>query len=142
MSSASRLRSIIGWDGVLPIAVGMAPAITPAVFPKGHIAEVAAAVLVPVVAALVRASVGYQQITLVCAGSTPRTRQAAMAIAITLLLLFEATSGVLTCVDDEPLSAWLFPIGLYFAYLITIVLTLWPARNDPFSVAGTDATPQ
>lgn len=130
MSSPNRLLSVVGWDGVLPIAVGMSPVFAGVFFQKGHIAELAVAVLIPVVAALVRAYVGYQQLVHAFGGGPPLGRQAAMAIAITLLLMFEATSGVLTCADDEPPAAWLVPISLYLIYLTTIVLTLWPPAND------------
>ena len=130
MDRMSRTLAVVGWDGLLPMAVAAAPVMSRQVFQKGHIAEVVAAILVPVVAALIRAGVAHRQISEVCGGRVPLARQAAMSIAITLLLLFEASSGVLTCADDAPVSAWLVPASLYLAYLAYLAVIIPTLRQS------------
>jgi hypothetical protein len=51
-----RFLHVLGWDGALPLLVASVPALLKSVLPKGHIALVTAAILVPILAALVRAS--------------------------------------------------------------------------------------
>jgi hypothetical protein len=124
MPSVRQILELLGWDGVLPALVAAGPALAKAFFPRGHIAEIVAAILVPIFAALVRAGVGRQQITHACDGRAPLIRQLTLAAAIVLLLLFEATSGVLTCADDEPAHMWLFPAVFYAGYLALILHAL------------------
>ena len=68
---------LVGWDGGLPLLVAAAPVLVKAIFPKGHIVEVATAVLLPAIVALIRASVGRHQIARIWGGCLPLMRQAA-----------------------------------------------------------------
>ena len=121
--------SIVGWDGVLPLVVALGPILVKVVLPKGHIAEVVATVLIPILAALLRADLGWHQIARICNGHAPWMRQMAMAGAIVQLLLFEAAVGVLTIAGDAPAAAWLFPIAFYAFYLVMIRLALRSGRQ-------------
>ncbi len=130
-SCVKRIFRAIGWDGVLPVLVASGPVFVKAMFPKGHIAEVIAAVLVPILAALIRASVGWRQIARVCHDRAPWLRQMALAAAIVLLLLFEVAVSVLTFAGDAPASAWWLPAVLYAAYIFMITRALRPEPASP-----------
>ncbi len=133
--SARRFVRLIGWDGLFPLFVVSRPVLVKAIFPKGHIVEVVAAVLVPTVVSLVRASIGHRQITRICRGRAPLIRQAALAAAIIHLFLFEALAGMLTFADDEPAFAWCFPVAFYAIYLVMITLALRAAPEESLSPA-------
>jgi hypothetical protein len=117
---------IVTWDGLLPAAIAAGPAIAENVFPKSDAAEIVVAVLVPIVAALIRSGVGVRQIGRITGDPIPRGRQLALAVAIILLLVLEGFVAALTFADDEPWSAWLTPIVLYVCYLVSIAMALRP----------------
>jgi hypothetical protein len=54
MSNFDRFCLIFGWDGVLPLLVAIVPWIVRTIFRAGHIAEVLAAILLPIVLAIVK----------------------------------------------------------------------------------------
>src|SRR5687767_13255029 len=95
-----------GWDGVLPWVAAAVPLLLSAVFGNDH-PTVVLALFVPIMTALARAAIGYDQIAQVNRGKTPWTRQVALAVAIAILFAFEIVSGVLAFADDAPLEAWL-----------------------------------
>ncbi len=123
-----RVLQIAGWDGVLPLLVGVAPAVVKAICNNPPVGVGAMLVLVPPGAALIRAHIGYHQITRRCGGRAPLWRQVTMSLAILLLLVFEAAVAVLTFAD-HPAWAWCVPIGVYAGYLVVINVTLWPPRD-------------
>ena len=127
------LRTLLIWDGVLPLAVSAVPAAVALLFPKNAIAEVSTFILVPIFAALVRAGVGAQKVRNLCNGELPATRQLALATAIVLLLLFEGMVSALTFADDEPASAWAYPVGFYLCYLAAIAFAFTPRLTRPSS---------
>jgi hypothetical protein len=124
MLSRSRVLSIVGWDGVLPVLVAFTPLLVRAMFPVGHIAEVLAAVLLPIVLALIRIRLGSLQLEQICGENVGWDRQLWFASAIILLLLFEMYVMILHFAKDEPLSAWLVSIVLLGAYVATIWIAL------------------
>jgi hypothetical protein len=130
----SRLFSTFGWDGILPVAVGLAPLLTHAMFPKRHFAEVVVVILLPIALALIRIQVGSIQLERVCRGDIRRWRQMLFACAIVLLLMFEMFMMLLTFADDEPQSAWLIPVLLLAAYIVTIWFALRPVRTAAASI--------
>src|SRR5262245_42765028 len=62
MNRRDWLLSVIRWDGCLPLLVAIAPAVVPFVIPGRDLAELTAVILVPIIAALVRAHHGYCQL--------------------------------------------------------------------------------
>jgi len=125
-----RVLQILGWDGVLPLLIALAPPVCKAIWPKLPLVVGALLVLAPPVAALIRAHIGWHQIARRCGGNAPWWRQVTMAIAIILLLIFEAAVGILTFGDRLPPAAWSIPIGVYAAYFAVISLTLWTPRDN------------
>ncbi len=124
-----RVLQIAGWDGVLPLLVALAPAVVKAIYKNPPVGVGALLVLAPPAAALIRAHIGYHQITIRCGGRAPLWRQVMMALSIVLLLAFEAAVGILTFSDD-PAWAWFIPVGIYAGYLAVINVTLWPPRAE------------
>lgn len=119
--------SIIGWDGVLPALILLAPVAARLFLPVAQIEDlVAIAVLAPIAGALLRAGIAWRQLALVCQGRPRIGRQLAMAGAIVVLILFEISSGLLLYVPNAPQSAWWFPAGLYVLYLGVINAALRP----------------
>lgn len=119
------LYSIIGWDGCLPLLVMAAPTLLLLILPSRDLAELTAVIVVPIIAALLRAHHGYRQLEN-CGGRATSGRQFLFGCAIVLLLFFEGLSGVLHCARGVPASAWLTAGTLYLAYLGLVVLTLRP----------------
>jgi hypothetical protein len=118
-----------GWDGVLPWVAAAVPLLLSAVFGNDH-PGVVLALFVPILTALARAAIGYDQIAQVNHGRAPWARQVALAVAIAILFAFEIVSGVLAFSDDAPLEAWLVLFALYSAYLAMIWLALRKPRDD------------
>lgn len=136
MFSASRLAAILGWDGLLPLVVVGSSSLATAVLPKGDPLIVAAIFLVPVVAIIIRGHAGHQQITRVCHGRAPLLRQLALGLAIILLLLFEIGTNILTSINDEPQSVWLWPLGFFAGYLALMLIALRPYAPAGYSENG------
>lgn len=124
--AANCLASTLAWDGLLPTAVGLAPILVKLFLPRRDAVEVLTIVLLPAVAALVRASFGHWQLRRVCGGFAPLGRQVALGSAIVCLLLSESLFAVLVFAADAPREAWLFPAGSYLAYLTLILVALRP----------------
>jgi hypothetical protein len=95
-------------------------------FPPGHLAEVVAALVVPICAAVLRAMIGEEQIHRLSQGAEPVSRQLALGLAIVLLLLFEMWVAMLTFTGDEPMSAWLWPACFYLGYIAAIAVAFRP----------------
>jgi hypothetical protein len=125
------LGSLLTWDGVVPAVVAAFPGAIEQLFPGNNVAEVAAAVVAPIIAALVRSSLGMRQLERILDGVPSVARQITFAAAIALLMLFEGYVAMLTFADDEPWWAWLTPAGLYACYLAAIILALRPRGQLP-----------
>lgn len=126
MTTIQRWTSFVSWDGALPWAVAAVPSAVSLWFPKGHIAEVVAALFVPIFAAVLRAAIGEDQIRRVCHGAQRVSRQLALGVAIVLLLLLEMWVAMLTFVNDEPMSAWMLPACFYLAYVAATAMAFRP----------------
>lgn len=124
------LFAILGRDGILPLVVAVAPLIIQILFGPRHIAEVVAAILLPIVLALYRSHTGTRQLSEICQGRIPWGRQLTLAVAIVLLLLFEMYVMVLHFADDEPPAAWIVAVVLFVAYVVTILMALRPNSPD------------
>jgi len=125
-----RFVQIVGWDGALPLVVGLGPIAVRAVGAQPRDGIGLILVLAPPIAALIRAHIGWHQIARRCGGRAPWLRQVAMAMAIILLLFFEGAVGILTFNDRLPVAAWAFPVGFYALYLGTISLALRPLPDS------------
>lgn len=132
------LCSVLGWDGGLPVLVAFSPALLRAILPGPDLGELIAVILVPILAALLRAHHGSRQIERRFGGRVALGRQLLFGGAIVTLLLFEGLVGVLHHARDAPRSAWLAAGLMYFAYLGLVVPALRPDRLlDPGPTAET-----
>jgi hypothetical protein len=120
--------SVVGWDGVLPLVAAGIPLFVRATLPQNQAAHIIVVLFVPILTALVRTSVGWNQIARICNGRAPWHRQTALAAAIVLLLLFEACSAALIFTDNAPVEALLVPLALYCLYLLIISIALKAGR--------------
>ena len=121
--------AMLRWDGVLPWVAAAVPLLMRVLFGNDH-PGVVLVLFVPIVTALARAAIGYDQIAEVNRGRAPWTRQVALAVAIAILFAFEIVSGVLVFSDDAPLEAWLVLFVLYGSYLVMIWLALRKPRDE------------
>ena len=119
----------LGWDGVLPLAVASVPPFVKAFLPNAGVGTGFTCVLIVVFAAIFRAHWGAGQIARVCGGKVPFLRQVSLAAAIIVLLLFEASVGIMAFGQGIPAAGWWFPVGFYAAYVVLIALSLWPDAN-------------
>lgn len=120
------------WDGILPLLIAASPLFVRMTLRDGHMLEVAVAILAPVLAATLRAAVGVHQLDLITNGKPNVTRQVQLSLAIILLLLVEIFASTLQFARNEPLSAWLFPAGLFCLYLILIQNALSPDEDHSY----------
>jgi hypothetical protein len=122
--------AVVGWDGVLPLVAAGIPLLVRATAPNNQAAQIIVVLFLPILTALVRTSVGWNQIVRICNGRAPWHRQTALAVAIVILLLFEACSAALIFTDNAPIAALLVPLLLYCSYLLMIWLALWRPRHE------------
>jgi len=132
-----RSYSVLAWDGLLPVAAPMTTLIARAAFPPGHIVEVIVAIFVPMIVALVRAAIAQKQLNRACNGMPTWSRTIALALAITLLLLFEIAAGIMTFGGGAPPEVSAIAVILYCAYLACISFSLRPAAAKE-RLAGPD----
>ena len=130
MTLWKRWRSLVAWDGLLPITVAAVPATIRVVCPRNDGAQIVAVVLVPITAALVRAMIGARQLRKLCEGALPILRQIALAIAIILLLLFEVLISAMTFAQGVVLSDWLTTLCVYVCYVAVMALAFAPHRKS------------
>lgn len=125
--SYSRIVELLAWDGCLPLVVASVPLTLRAVFPQQGWTPIFALIL-PMVAAMARASIGRKQVERVC-GRVPISRELSLAGAIIALFLFELLVGAFATVPvPVPLIAWVFPLGFFAGYLLLIYVTLREPR--------------
>jgi len=127
MSGRKWLYSVIVWDGGLPLLVAASPALLPAILPRRDLAELTAVILVPIIAALIRAHHGRRQLEDRGIQAT-LGRQFLFGCAVAALLLFEGFSGILHCARGVPPSAWLTAGTIYLVYLCLVVPALRPRQ--------------
>jgi hypothetical protein len=121
------ILSALAWDSFLPFVVVLIPAFIALVFPGR---EFVAVLFGPICAAIFRASIAMRQLTAVCGGYPSWLRQTSLAVAISLLLVFELLAGVLVCAASVPLSAWAAAAALYLLYLAFILAALRPLTEQ------------
>ena len=125
------LMWLLLWDGVLPVLVIACPWLL-AVFLPGQEAlrALIALLMVPVVAAFLRADAGYRRLCVIMGGNPGIARQILLAGAIVMLLLLDGAVAALRLAKDEPPWVWLVPLGFYLVYLVLVALALRPVATD------------
>jgi hypothetical protein len=119
----------LAWDGLLPVFVLLVNLVPRFLFAQVNpVLVMVTAFVVPLFAALARASMAYDQLKSICGGTPGVLRQIGVAIAIVLLLGFEAAVGAMTWANNVAAGEWLAAGGLYAAYLLVISLSLLPPR--------------
>lgn len=124
-------KQLLGWDGILPAMVAVVPFAVLSWVPRNSVAALGVIVLAPVVAALIRAAVGYEQFRSIGLARPPVWRQVILAIGISLLLLFEAVVGIMSLCQDEPIETWVVPAVIYICYFACIALAYRPVSSAP-----------
>ena len=127
----------VTWDGALPVLIALCPFAVRCCFPDGHIVEVVAAVIAPVLAAFARGAIGIYQLETICDGRPELWRQVLFAIGIMLLLLVEVIVSTLQFTNNEPWTVWFFPAGLFCFYLSAMQHALAPEPEDDWQLAHT-----
>ena len=122
--------SALAWDGALPLLVAAAAGFLSVAFPQNDMVEIAAVVLLPMVAALVRASIGVRQLAAICGEAPSIARQLLFSAAIATLLMFEMYSGVLLRVA-VPWTFWWPAAALYLVYLALVLCAVRPGPGLP-----------
>jgi len=90
---AKWIATALCWDGLLPATAAGCLWYVKVAFPKGHIAEVVAAALVPLGLALVRTSMAQRTLAQYFPTDIPLVRQLGIALAIIVLLVVEIMFG-------------------------------------------------
>ncbi|WP_417851745.1 hypothetical protein [Thalassoglobus sp.] len=119
-------------DGLLPVAIAASPFLVRYTVRDGHMLEVAIAILAPMLAAILRAAIGVHQLDAVTNGKPNLSRQILFSMAIVMLLLVEVFVSTLQFAQNEPLSSWFLPAGLFLFYLILIQNALRPDETTQY----------
>lgn len=122
--------SALTWDGMVPLLLAAASGSLAVVFPRNDTADTAAVVLFPMIAALIRASIGLRQLAAICGKSPSILRQVLFAAAIATLLMFEMYCGFLVR-GGVPWPFWWPAAALYVIYLAFIVCSVRPSTDPP-----------
>ena len=141
------LLSVLVWDGMLPALVFASPRLLAACLPGAKVlANLLSCLMVPVVAALLRADAGHWQLLAITKGKPGLVRQFLLAGAIVLLLLSEALAAAFQCRGNVPIEGWLAVVVIYLIYLVLIILalrrppldhcSLWPGYGRGFDDVG------
>lgn len=129
------LLLIVTWDGLLPFCVAIAPIGIKIVFPNVRGAVEITAVVLPVLAFLLRAANGIRQITATCgAGILRNIKQIAFGIGLLLLTLIDCVlilshimpRGALFAAKEDCLM-WAALFSIYFA---SMAFAFFPGRAD------------
>ncbi len=124
-------KQIIAWDGILPGILAILPLLVQ-IFARGNdLAVISVVVLVPIIAALVRSSIGYRQFRRLGISTPPLWRQFFLGCAIALLMLCEGTVAIFNFANHEPVEAWVFPAVIYGTYLICIFFAFLKLPERP-----------
>ena len=121
LRNPSHWRAALAWDGLLPMGLAAFTGMLRVLYPKVDSVELFALIILPMFAALLRASVGAHQLHKF-SGTSIWWRQTLLAVGIVLLLLIEAANAAITFADDCPFWPRLIPAGIYACYLPVIIL--------------------
>lgn len=112
--------------------VVLSPQVLPWILPRPPLlAEMVGVMGLPMAAAFFRTESGYRQLEAVCGGRPTAWRQATLAGAIIVLLVFEALSnGLQFAGGHAPAEAWCTAIGAYLVYLGLVAVALHRPHAD------------
>jgi hypothetical protein len=120
--------SVLCWDGALPLAVVCIPHLVKTVLPGRQNAILTTALVVPMIAFIVRGTHAFQQYRYgrryIWQTGLFVLAILALALAETVFILFESMPNI----AQE--SDWCILAVLYFGYLIAISAALFPAKRE------------
>lgn len=126
MTRRAWLFSVLGWDGALPAFVVLLSTALRALLPDRDLATLTSFIVLPIAAALIRASQGQQQLQRRL-GWAPFGRQLLFVCAILVLVVFESLLGVIDWRRGlPPPIVWLIGSMIYLVYLALVILALKP----------------
>lgn len=126
--------SLLCWDGFLPLGVTLLPAIVCRFAGRHHFVSLLVAVVIPVSASLVRASIGANHLQ--HAGPPLVVRQIVFSVGISLLFALELVSSISQLSDPLPNEVW---GGIIAGYLVYFGLMAGAFR--PISLCGEPDSP-
>ncbi len=115
---------LVCWDGLLPSAVALLPAIVCLFVGRNHLVALLVAVTVPVSASLIRASVGPSHLQ--HAGPPRVVRQVVFSAAIALLFALELVSSIAQLSNPLPTEVWVLIIACYLIYFALMAVAFRP----------------
>jgi hypothetical protein len=124
-------RTSLAWDGLLPMCITAITVFLEFLYPDDVAVELFALLILPLIGAIIRASVGVHQLQRFT-GASLWWRQILLAAAIVLLLLMESAAAlVIYAADDPDLPLWmrLTPAGIYACYLPVVILAFWKTAD-------------
>jgi hypothetical protein len=130
MSRTPWLILVLGWDGALPLVVCLLPTWLDVWFPNRQrdLAMVSLVLLVPLIAALIRAGSGARQLRRF--GLIPSlSRQLLFTCALIVLMFFESLSAVLQLGNMMNAFGGLIILPFYVIYLVLILLAFRPSAG-------------
>lgn len=137
MNSLSWIMRLITWDGLLPALVWLSPYVIGAIIPNHEKAIEAAAILIPILALLVRFYIGTQYIfSNHCSRWFRKLQVVLFCVGLMLLLLIDSLMILSSILPKMPAGhpvhvKEIVLIGGFFAtYLILMIIAMYPGRVD------------
>jgi len=132
------LRNVIAWDGFLPVCVALFPIVLGLLMPGVPDALAVAAVVVPIVALIIRFHVGKRHIESNSCGTAFRALQyIVFAIGILLLTCIESIliavglNALLPNDQDKNITG-----VLVIVYLVAMAIAMYPGQMDIARIAA------
>ena len=111
-------RKALGWDGIFPLIAAMVPSIINWCFPGERFINGLITELIPFGVAIVRANIGYRQLSDVAHTKPSIRQQVILALAILILLVFESLAVRIQSVNDAPAIAYVAAGAIYLTYFV------------------------
>lgn len=123
------MMQALGWDGLLPGLVATSTEMLALIIPVRGLVMFLAVFVIPLVAALIRAEFGKRRFDGIGADRPARGRVFLFAVAVILLVAFECLIAVLQIRRAATPWPWFGAVGLYLAYLGSILVALRPDES-------------
>ena len=137
---ASWLLRVMAWDGLLPVAVVLAPMAIRLLFPRSRGATELVAIFLPVIAFIVRYVVGKRCISAnSCTPSFQQIQFLLFVLAISALVLIESLVIIALHLAANPaiifgdVGWWVFGV-LLSIYLVSVVIAMYPGARTRYEI--------
>lgn len=128
--AANRYSTITAWDGLFPAIAFLSPTVLSVLMPDAPPGAIGVMCLViSFVLAVVRSSMAYGQLEVICGQRPPYFRQVIIAMAIVVLLICEVVTNILQIVRPPKIGPWFIPLLLFGFYMTLVAYALRPMRR-------------